>query len=507
MKIAELMADPTARMTCMSHDGLGLEPVPLDLTKYSSRILTPEVPLEFFGLESHGNVVQAFRSGRRSGYGMEIALRADNGEPCRVDVFDRVDQYGCMVVIMSSTERTFVSRTTERMTVPVRRCVTKIDAARRMLWVDDDYQAMFGYAPEEVLGHATTIIHPDDIDRGNRSFAEVLEGPGAESRTRLRVQHKNGSWIWLELTRTNLLDTEDPHIRTVALDVSSEMAAHRELERQSELLHRLANSMSNAVLHVDCSGKVEFANDRWTDLTGTSPQRDVEDFFLATFQRPIAVVEQLRAARTTQTDVSLIVGFTSPMLGERKGRLVQHVLEAPSAIDPRCSLLITLEDVTESLTVKQEVAKLERIDQQTKLLNELGMSEQVRTMLFETTDYELPLQLLFLDLIDFPAIEGQLGIQASDAVIHETAQCLRQSVQPQDLVARVNTHQFVVVLRGIAPEHAARAAGRIQTQLATTLGVVASLGRSTANPDDAYESMLDRAKASMTKHYVPVRTF
>jgi len=452
-------------------------------------MLAPDVPISLFDPESHGNVLGALESALTNRHATDVAMCGQTRGACRIDVFDRREQHGCMVVVVSSTTKAFVPRTTELLEVTTRRSVTTMDASRRLLSADDGFEKLFGYAPEDAIGQpATTVVHPDDIDRANKSWAEVFKGRGAQSRTRVRVQHRNGRWIWLEVTRTNMLHTDEPHIRTVTLDISSEMAAHLELERQEALIHKLAEATGIAVLHVDGQGHVELANDRWADITGVTPTRNLDDFILAAFDRPVGICEKLRAARIAGTDVSAIVHFSSPILGPRTGRLLQQVIQTAGEVERFSGVLLTLADVTESLTANQEIEKLDRIDAITKLHNERGVSEQVRAMLFETTDYELPLQLLHFRLDD--------ASQSGDLVLREVAQCLRQATQPQDLVGRIAADEFVVVLRGIAAEYAERTTTRIQGQILTMVGVSTTLGRSIAAPGDDYQSLVKRASTT-----------
>lgn len=496
MNIADLMSDPEARMAFLSAHGTEIAHPPIQFARWSSQVISRDVPLDYFDPESHGNLVAAFRAAKKEGHATDIVLLSGAHTARRVDAFDRLEQYGCMVVIVSPTTKAFTARTSELLQVSVRRTVTTIDAARRLLSVDNDYEQLFGHKPEEVLGLATMpIVHPDDIDRGNRSFGQVLATPGAESRARLRAQHKNGNWIWLDITRTNLLHTDNPHIRTVALDVSAEMAAHLELERQSALIKTLSSATATAVLHVDAAGHIELANDRWADFTGETPARNLDDFILAAFDHPVALCEKLRAARAAGNDVSSMVNFSSAILGHRRGRLVQHIIRTSGEVERSSGVLITLDDVTESLTVPQEVAKQSRVDAVTKLQNPTGIREQVRAMLFETTDYELPLQLLHFTLDCFADLdEDDPG--AIDYAAREVTQCLRLSVQPQDLLARVEPDEFVVVLRAISPDDAERVATRIQHQLASIAGMSSTMGRSAASKGDDYESLVAQARES-----------
>jgi light-regulated signal transduction histidine kinase (bacteriophytochrome) len=51
-------------------------------------------------------------------------------------------------------------------------------------------------------------MHPDDLADAQQTFMEVMQTPGKSFTREYRIQHKNGSYIWIEGNLTNLLDDE-----------------------------------------------------------------------------------------------------------------------------------------------------------------------------------------------------------------------------------------------------------------------------------------------------------
>jgi PAS domain S-box-containing protein len=65
---------------------------------------------------------------------------------------------------------------------------------------------ILGYETGELLGtNAFEKIHPDDLDEVRRLFSEIIGSQGIAVSSVLRYRNKNGEWIWLEATGTNLL--------------------------------------------------------------------------------------------------------------------------------------------------------------------------------------------------------------------------------------------------------------------------------------------------------------
>ncbi|MEY2437238.1 MAG: hypothetical protein QOF97_2074 [Acidimicrobiaceae bacterium] len=67
--------------------------------------------------------------------------------------------------------------------------------------------AVLGYGPAERIGRdGFEFVHADDRDRAMEVVANVTANGGTVAQLELRVQHRNGSFRWAEVSITNLLD-------------------------------------------------------------------------------------------------------------------------------------------------------------------------------------------------------------------------------------------------------------------------------------------------------------
>jgi PAS domain S-box-containing protein len=93
-------------------------------------------------------------------------------------------------------------------------------------YVDAVVSQILGWSPEELIGRrSSAFIHPEDVPRAATNWMDMVSAPGASHRTRLRHQHRDGSWIWLEITNHNRLN--DPAYCCVVsdmVDISDEIA-------------------------------------------------------------------------------------------------------------------------------------------------------------------------------------------------------------------------------------------------------------------------------------------
>lgn len=114
-----------------------------------------------------------------------------------------------------------------------------------MKYKSPNIEKWFGWKPEDLVGtNGWLTVHPDDIERLQTEFGQLLQRPGAAVSVEYRYLCKDGSYKWIELTATNTLD--DPRIGGVLLnyhDISERKKAERlgrELMSTIEVIEHLS---------------------------------------------------------------------------------------------------------------------------------------------------------------------------------------------------------------------------------------------------------------------------
>ena len=110
----------------------------------------------------------------------------------------------------------------------------------RPVFITRSVEAIVGYTPEELMEmNLFSLIHPDDIPKGQQLIAEVYKNPGIPFKGLVKkMRHKNGSWRWVEFTITNML--EDPNIRGIVenfRDITQKKNDDIELAKSTERLN------------------------------------------------------------------------------------------------------------------------------------------------------------------------------------------------------------------------------------------------------------------------------
>ncbi len=125
---------------------------------------------------------------------------------------------------------------------------------------------ILGYSAEETVGEkAFDYVHPEELPEVTTHFQQLLEKPGNTVSAQIRFRHQDGSWRWLYVTATNLLD--EPGIGAIISnyrDVTEELRVKESLQirvaydqsllrlsRQLELDHSYAETMKTVYKEVD----------------------------------------------------------------------------------------------------------------------------------------------------------------------------------------------------------------------------------------------------------------
>jgi diguanylate cyclase (GGDEF)-like protein/PAS domain S-box-containing protein len=89
-----------------------------------------------------------------------------------------------------------------------------IDVDGCLSYVSPATSRVLGRPPEDFRGHrARTFVHPEDRRTMDDMTRTLLRAPNTPVTSDLRIRHRDGSWRWIEVIGTNLLD--DPNVEGI----------------------------------------------------------------------------------------------------------------------------------------------------------------------------------------------------------------------------------------------------------------------------------------------------
>ncbi|CAO3417668.1 putative bifunctional diguanylate cyclase/phosphodiesterase [Azospirillum endophyticum] len=237
------------------------------------------------------------------------------------------------------------------------------------------------------------------------------------------------------------------------------------LIERDERLAGIMNNVGEAILLVDACGRIEEHNPAAVALFGLPADdlrgRPLSGLFTAPDR---ARIDSLLAGMAAQADVpgpareeALEIERTGS--GERSD---VSLSVSPLVVQGRRGFVCALADVTGRLRHERELMRLATRDRLTGLPNRAMIESLLEAAVERSRRCRRLSAVLCLDLSRFKLITDTLGHQAGDALLQEVARRIVASVRDADLVGRIGTDDFAVVLEEIQDaDEAAAIAGRI----------------------------------------------
>ncbi len=127
--------------------------------------------------------------------------------------------------------------------------ITVLDLDFRRTYASPACRKVFGYAPEEMLGHEpAATAHPDDRDKVYARLRRLAAGEAEGERVINRIRHKGGHLIWVEAGFSLVRDAEGRPASIICTlrDVSERQAQADALRTANAELERLARHLARA---------------------------------------------------------------------------------------------------------------------------------------------------------------------------------------------------------------------------------------------------------------------
>jgi PAS domain S-box-containing protein len=140
-------------------------------------------------------------------------------------------------------------------------------------YVSPAVRAVLGYAPEALVGtQPLDFVHPDDVAAYREVLDGLTSGRTARALTCQRYRHRDGRWIWLEisfsLTHARATGMPDGYVATLR-DVSARRAAEDALRLSEARYRALADALPQLVWVASTgTGEATYVNRRFEDYYG-----------------------------------------------------------------------------------------------------------------------------------------------------------------------------------------------------------------------------------------------
>ena len=340
--------------------------------------------------------------------------------------------------------------------------------------LDTAFELLLGYRRTAMLGQRNLeLVHPDDHPRALANWLDMLASPGCSRRVRLRQRHRDGHWIWFEVTNHNRLnDPDECCVVAEMIDISDEMSAQESLRASQQLLLRLTETLPVGVLEIGTDRTVVHCSRRVGQILGSDTPRDYLTLFAGVIETDRELLDaSITGALTDGLDADVEISAR-----RADGALVRCRLSIRTLIDEQAvpsGAIICLDDVTEQARLREQLEVRATYDALTGCYNRASILAALDRSLADAQQDRTGVAVVFLDLDDFKAINDVRGHAEGDALLKQIGSCLSDALRHNDLVGRVGGDEFLVLSSGISTADQALALGeRLAGALARDIKVV-----------------------------------
>jgi PAS domain S-box-containing protein len=147
-----------------------------------------------------------------------------------------------------------------------------INSEGNFKYVSPAGRRIFGYDLDEVINaHPNDSTHPDDLPMVLSYLVKLINDPSYIAKLEYRFAHKNGHWIWIESTFTNLLS--DPNVESIVInfrDITERKLVETSLFESEKRFSLFMDHLPASVFLKDNNGKTLYVNKYMDDSLGAS---------------------------------------------------------------------------------------------------------------------------------------------------------------------------------------------------------------------------------------------
>jgi diguanylate cyclase (GGDEF)-like protein/PAS domain S-box-containing protein len=227
--------------------------------------------------------------------------------------------------------------------------------------------------------------------------------------------------------------------------------ARRELFIEKERAQVTLNSIGDAVLSTDLSGKVTYMNSVAEHMTGWRMEEAAGHALKEVFQIIDGVTHKPSPnPMELAIQQNRSVGLTANCILIRRDGYESSIEDSAAPIHDRdgqvTGAVIVFHDVSMARAMVLEMSHLAQHDVLTDLPNRSMLNDRITQAISLARRYQNQLALLFLDLDGFKRINDSLGHSVGDKLLQSIATRLLTCVRKSDTVSRQGGDEFVILL-------------------------------------------------------------
>lgn len=317
------------------------------------------------------------------------------------------------------------------------------DLAGNFTFVNDVACTMMGYPREELLKmNYKKIVSPRMAKAMEKITAEIIATGAPQKLVDYEVIRKDQT---LRVHQHNISALRDESgkitgLRVMGRDVTELKWAEEALRRSEERIRLLFRNIpiptfvwksqfDQCVLSEFNGAALHFIGDKIIDGLG----KPAEQFFAAMPQ----VAADIRKCMQIGENVEHQLWYSFNDRAEKKYVIIKYAFAPPD------SVLMHIEDITGQKMAEENLEFISIHDSLTGLFNRFYSDAEVIRL---ASSRLRPVSIIAIDLNNLKKVNDEFGHAVGDLYIKNSAEILKQSFRPEDMIARIGGDEFLVLL-------------------------------------------------------------
>lgn len=295
------------------------------------------------------------------------------------------------------------------------------DLQGRILRVNREFERLFGWKEEEIIGKTVGQFLPGYRSKWERGLKRLGDG---ESLTvvRLALSDKYGAQVYVSVTITPLFDKSGRVVAGLSIirNLTDLMEVQERLRQSEELYRKIVDFLPDMVV-IQVNGLITYMNPSGLKMIQAKDVSEVEGKRLGDFLKKTGQGEWMVVAND----------------GERKEVNVQ---EMTVSYYEQTAQFLVIRDLSEQKSKEQEIAFMAQYDSLTGLANRNYLREKLNDFIFSHTG----VAVVLIDIHRFKFINDFLGYSNGDELLRQVARRLKTVQSERTFLARISEDEFIV---------------------------------------------------------------